>query len=101
MSYPVEELQRFGYQQELRRALRFRDLLAYGLILMVPVAPMAIFGAVLSASGGMVLLYDGMRTRDLTQWLWHVLIKHENPTIAAVVQAVDAGRGDLAVTAMR
>ncbi|MEJ3750606.1 APC family permease [Actinomycetes bacterium KLBMP 9797] len=56
MSYPVDELQRFGYQQELRRALRFRDLLAYGLIFMVPIAPMAIFGAVFSASGGMVVL---------------------------------------------
>jgi amino acid transporter len=55
VSYPVEELQRFGYQQELRRALRFRDLLAYGLIFMVPIAPMAIFGAVFSASGGMVV----------------------------------------------
>ncbi|GAA1883811.1 APC family permease [Asanoa iriomotensis] len=55
MSYPVEELQQFGYQQELRRVLRFRDLLAYGLIFMVPIAPMAIFGAVFSASGGMVV----------------------------------------------
>jgi amino acid transporter len=56
VSYPVEELQRFGYAQELRRALRFRDLLAYGLIFMVPIAPMAIFGAVFSASGGMVVM---------------------------------------------
>jgi amino acid transporter len=56
VSYPVDELQKFGYQQELRRALRFRDLLAYGLIFMVPIAPMAIFGAVFSASGGMVVL---------------------------------------------
>ena len=46
-------------------------------------------------------LYDGMSTRDLTQWLWHVVTKHENPSVAAVVQAVDAGRGDLAVAAMR
>ncbi len=56
VSYPVDELQQFGYQQELRRELRFRDLLAYGLIFMVPIAPMAIFGAVFSASGGMVVL---------------------------------------------
>src|SRR6266498_4066397 len=55
VSYPVEELQRLGYQQELQRALRFRDLLAYGLIFMVPIAPMGIFGAVFSASGGMVV----------------------------------------------
>jgi amino acid transporter len=54
--YPVDELQQFGYQQELRRVLRFRDLLAYGLIFMVPIAPMAIFGAVFSASGGMVVM---------------------------------------------
>ena len=47
-------------------------------------------------------LYDGsLSTRDLTQWLWHVVNKHENPCVAAVVQAVDAGRGDLAVAAMR
>jgi amino acid transporter len=56
VSYPVDELQQFGYQQELRRVLRFRDLLAYGLIFMVPIAPMAIYGAVFSASGGMVVM---------------------------------------------
>jgi amino acid transporter len=56
VSYPVDELQRFGYQQELRRVLRFRDLAAYGLIFMVPIAPMAIYGSVFSASGGMVVL---------------------------------------------
>lgn len=60
MSYPVEELQQFGYRQELRRVLRFRDLLAYGLIFMVPIAPMAIYGAVFSASGGMVVLAYGI-----------------------------------------
>jgi amino acid transporter len=54
--YPHDELAQFGYRQELRRALRFRDLLAYGLIFMVPIAPMAIFGSVYSASGGMVAL---------------------------------------------
>src|SRR5881394_2960910 len=54
--YPLNEVQQFGYEQELARALRFRDLLAYGLIFMVPIAPMAIFGAVFSASGGMVVL---------------------------------------------
>ena len=47
-------------------------------------------------------LYDGsLSTRDLTQWLWHVVTEHQNPSITAVVQAVDAGRGDLAVAAMR
>jgi amino acid transporter len=54
--YPLNEVQQFGYEQELARALRFRDLLAYGLIFMVPIAPMAIFGSVFAASGGMVVL---------------------------------------------
>ncbi|WP_051800125.1 APC family permease [Catenuloplanes japonicus] len=40
----------------LRRRLTVTDLLAYGLVFMVPVAPMAIFGAVFAASHGMVVL---------------------------------------------
>ncbi|MET7710312.1 APC family permease [Micromonospora sp. NPDC005413] len=50
------ELSRYGYRQELSRQLRFRDLLAYGLVYMVPIAPMAIFGSVYVGSGGMVAL---------------------------------------------
>ena len=49
-------VERFGYQQELRRSLSFTDLLVYGLIFMVPIAPFGIFGSVYSASGGMVSL---------------------------------------------
>jgi amino acid transporter len=50
------ELAEFGYQQELRRSLRLRDLLVYGMIFMVPIAPFAIFGVVFNASRGMVPL---------------------------------------------
>lgn len=46
----------FGYRQELRRSLSFSDLLIYGLIFMVPIAPFGIFGGVFNASGGMVAL---------------------------------------------
>jgi amino acid transporter len=51
-----DRIQRFGYQQELSRSLSFTDLLVYGLIFMVPIAPFGIFGSVYSASGGMVSL---------------------------------------------
>ncbi|MEV1333174.1 APC family permease [Micromonospora costi] len=51
-----DELARYGYRQELSRQLRFRDLLAYGLVYMVPIAPMAIFGSVYAGSGGMAAL---------------------------------------------
>ncbi|MBM0255523.1 APC family permease [Micromonospora sp. 4G55] len=54
--YDPDELLRYGYQQELSRQLRFRDLMAYGLVYMVPIAPMAIFGSVYAASGGMAAL---------------------------------------------
>src|SRR5215210_8475440 len=46
----------FGYSQELKRSLSFTDLLVYGLIFMVPIAPFGIFGSVFQASGGMVAL---------------------------------------------
>ncbi|SER07635.1 APC family permease [Actinokineospora terrae] len=49
-------LGRYGYTQELRRTLGFRDLLVYGLIFMVPIAPFGIFGSVFAGSGGMIAL---------------------------------------------
>ncbi|MBO0850802.1 MAG: APC family permease, partial [Pseudonocardia sp.] len=52
----VDGVERFGYRQQLRRSLRFGDLLVYGLIFMVPIAPFGIFGSVFSGSGGMVAL---------------------------------------------
>jgi len=51
-----EDVERFGYRQELKRSLTFWDLLIYGLIFMVPIAPFGIFGGVFQASGGMVAL---------------------------------------------
>jgi amino acid transporter len=52
----TDGVERFGYQQELKRSLGFRDLLVYGLIFMVPIAPFGIFGSVYQGSGGMVAL---------------------------------------------
>ncbi|WP_416875531.1 APC family permease [Kitasatospora sp. SC0581] len=49
-------IESYGYQQELRRSLGFTDLLVYGLVFMVPIAPFGIFGGVFQGSGGMVAL---------------------------------------------
>ncbi|GAB3318569.1 APC family permease [Geodermatophilus aquaeductus] len=49
-------LEEFGYRQELKRSLTFTDLLVYGLVFMVPIAPFGIFGSVFQASGGMIAL---------------------------------------------
>jgi len=50
------DLERFGYHQQLRRALSTRDLVVYGMIFMVPIAPYAVYGFVWNASKGMVPL---------------------------------------------
>lgn len=46
----------FGYKQELKRSISTADLIIYGLIFMVPIAPWAIFGTVYNESKGMVPL---------------------------------------------
>ena len=50
------ELEEFGYRQELKRALTPWDLIIYGLIFMVPIAPYSVFGFVWHESRGMVAL---------------------------------------------
>ncbi|MFC7671965.1 APC family permease [Mycolicibacterium sp. GCM10028919] len=50
------ELESFGYAQELKREVSTVDLLVYGLVFMVPIAPWAIFGTVYNSSSGMVPL---------------------------------------------
>ncbi|MEV6301170.1 APC family permease [Actinoplanes sp. NPDC051861] len=52
----TDDLEKYGYRQELSRSLTFTDLLIYGLIFMVPIAPFGIFGSVFNGSGGMVAL---------------------------------------------
>ncbi|WP_380169922.1 APC family permease [Kineococcus sp. DHX-1] len=58
MSTPTgsAELSEFGYAQELKRGLKLRHLVVYGMVFMVPIAPFSIFGGVFDASHGMVPL---------------------------------------------
>lgn len=49
-------LESLGYKQELKRSVSTFDLVVYGLIFMVPIAPWAIFGVVFNESKGMVPL---------------------------------------------
>lgn len=50
------QLQETEYKQELNRALKLRHLLIYGMVFMVPIAPMAVYGFVARQSSGMVPL---------------------------------------------
>lgn len=49
-------VEQFGYKQELKRALTFWDLVIYGMIFMVPIAPFGVYGYVFAGSKGMVAL---------------------------------------------
>jgi amino acid transporter len=58
MSLPenLMSLEQFGYQEQLRRVLTTKDLIIYGMIFMVPIAPFSIFGLVWDVAKGMVPL---------------------------------------------
>ena len=49
-------IEEFGYKQELHRALHLKDLVIYGMLFMVIIAPMSIYGQIEQASGGMTPL---------------------------------------------
>src|SRR5579863_4980735 len=49
-------LEQFGYEDQLDRALTLSDLIVYGMIFMVPIAPFAVFGYVWQGAKGMVAL---------------------------------------------
>jgi amino acid transporter len=49
-------LQEFGYKEQLRRVLTTKDLIIYGMIFMVPIAPFGVFGFVWTEAKGMVPL---------------------------------------------
>ena len=49
-------LEQFGYEDQLDRALSLSDLIVYGMIFMVPIAPFSVFGFVWQDARGMVVL---------------------------------------------
>jgi amino acid transporter len=52
----MSSMEQFGYREQLARSLSTRDLVVYGMILMVPIAPYSIFGFVWNDAKGMVPL---------------------------------------------
>jgi len=49
-------VEQFGYEDQLDRALTLTDLVVYGMIFMVPIAPFAVFGFAWQDAKGMVAL---------------------------------------------
>jgi amino acid transporter len=52
----MQSLEQFGYREVLKRTLSTRDLVIFGMIFMVPIAPYSVFGFVWHDSRGMVPL---------------------------------------------
>jgi len=50
------EIEQFGYKQELQRSLTLTDLVVYGMIFMIPIAPFGVYGYVNAEAPGMVPL---------------------------------------------
>lgn len=49
-------VENFGYKQELKRSLSLADLVVYGMIFMIPIAPFGVYGYVNQEAPGMVPL---------------------------------------------
>lgn len=53
---PQESMEQFGYKQELKRELGFTDVFVYGMLFMVVIAPMSIYGYISKDSNMMAPL---------------------------------------------
>ena len=53
---PEDDLASLGYKQELKRTMTLTDVVVYGLIFMVPLAPVGVFGVIFNVSHGMPAL---------------------------------------------
>ena len=51
-----DSVEKFGYEQSLKRVLTYKDLVIYGMLFMVIIAPMSIFGYISKESHGMAPL---------------------------------------------
>lgn len=87
-----ESLEHMGYKQELRRALTIPDMIVYGLIFMVPIAPFGIYGGVFNDSNGMpsLVYLVGMVAMIFTA-LSYAALSREFPVSGSVYGYVTRG----------
>jgi len=90
-------LEAFGYKQELKRSLKVIDLFAYGLVMISPIAPIAVFGFVFNASHGMVpLTYAvGLVAMLFTAWSY-IAMARAFPMAGSVYAYANRSMGEVA-----
>jgi amino acid transporter len=93
----MSSLEEFGYKQELKRALTTRDLIVYGMIFMVPIAPYSVFGFVWDDAKGMVPLayLVGLLGMFLTA-MSYASMSHAFPMAGSVYSYVGRGLHEVA-----
>lgn len=90
-------LEQFCYRQELKRSLSLFDLVVYGLVVIVPTAPMATFGIVYNASRGMVpLVYIVGIVAMIFTALSYVMMSRAFPFAGSVYSYAGRGIGETA-----
>lgn len=89
-----EALESQGYKQELKRSLSTSALVVYGMVFIVPIAPMSIFGVVFNLSHGMVALtyIIGFVAMLFTAMSYRIMA-NTIPTAGSVYSYVGAGLG--------
>src|SRR5262249_35128123 len=93
----VGGVEAFGYRQELKRVLRLRDLVVYGLVFISPIAPFGVFGFVFNASQGMApLVYIVGLAAMLFTALSYVAMADAFPVAGSVYAYAGRGIGESA-----
>jgi amino acid transporter len=93
----MSNLEQFGYKEELRRALTTKDLVVYGMIFMMPVAPYTVFGFVWDDAKGMVpLVYLVGLVGMFFTAMSYVAMSRAFPLAGSVYAYVQRGLHDIA-----
>jgi amino acid transporter len=93
----MSDIEHFGYREQLARRLSTWDLVVYGLILMVPIAPYAIFGFVWTDAKGMVpLAYLVGLVGMLFTAMSYALMSRAFPLAGSVYTYADRGLHEVA-----
>ena len=89
-------LEDFGYTQELRRSMTLTDVVVYGLIYMVPLATLPVFGLIYTFSGGMpALVYVVAAVAMFFSALSYKEMAREYPIAGSVYSYVRIGLNDV------
>ncbi|WP_423820618.1 APC family permease [Salinisphaera sp. SPP-AMP-43] len=85
-------LDALGYRPQLKRSMSFVDVVVYGLIYMVPMAPLAVFGVVYNFASGMVgLVYLVAATAMLFSALSYKEMAARYPVAGSVYSYIRLG----------